>query len=79
MTTDEAKAAMQEQGVGNVMAAIGAVLIDRGHDADAVVEGLIEDAGRIEGELWDRMFGPAADAVALRLGLEPCPAEEVQR
>jgi hypothetical protein len=67
---------LQANGVGGVMRAIAAVLVDRGHDENVVTEGLAENAGHIEGELWDRFFGPAADEVAIALGLAPYPQED---
>lgn len=68
---------LEAGGVGGVMRAMAAVLIDRGHDERTVIDALIEDAGRIEGELWDTVFGPAADEVARQIGLAPYPDEEV--
>lgn len=71
---------MEAEGVGGVMRALAAVLIDRGHDPATVIERVIEDAGRIESDLWDRYLGPAADEVARAIGLEPYPTgEEVAR
>lgn len=67
--------AMEDAGVGGVMRAMAAVLIDRGHDPKTVIDGVIEDAGRIEGEMWDHYFGPAVDELASQLGLPAYPEE----
>lgn len=72
MTPEE----LEAQGVGGVMRAMAAVLIDRGHDRETVEQAIIENAGRIESDLWDQYFGPAADEVARMIGLDPWPGRE---
>jgi len=70
-------------GVGGVMRAMAAVLIDRGHDEETIVQGLSArlpgsggtEADAIESDLWDHYFGPAADEIAHRLDLNAYPED----
>ena len=62
---------------GTIAQAIGATLVDRGHDRGFVID-MVADTGDdfVQAE-WEATLGPMTDRMAEHFGLEPYPAEEV--
>lgn len=55
---------------GQLMQALGQVLVDREHDRQTVIDAL-QDAD--EAELWETLLGPFVDRFAEALGLPAYP------